>query len=143
MIVTSVEFNSEDAFADIDTYPAFLSRTKDIITVGSVIASIDPNNGATYSRSPGGDVPTVSAPGNGACMSFGWGYLVVEALGNHISTSIVSGLVAYFLSLPDLDNAVDKKSKTPKAFIDYLRSMSYRTYVAEEPVCHKLFWLYP
>lgn len=77
VIVTSAGFNSEDTFADIDTYPALLSRTNDIITVGSVSASIGPNNGARYSWSPGGDVLTVSAPGNAACMGFGWGFLVV------------------------------------------------------------------
>lgn len=102
VIVTSAELNSKNTFADIDTFPALLSRTNDIITVRSVIASIGPNNGARYSWSPGGDVLTVSAPGNEACMGFGWGYLVAEELGNHISTGIVSGLVAYFLFLPDL-----------------------------------------
>lgn len=122
VIVISAGFNSEDTFADIDTYRALLSRTNDIITVGSVIASIGPNNGARYSWSPGGDVLTVSAPGSRACMGFGWGYLVVEALENRISTGIVSGLVAYFLSLPDLASRLRRKSKTPEAVIDYLRS---------------------
>lgn len=102
MTVTSAGFNSKDTSADIDTYPALLSRNNYIITVGSVIASLGPNNGARYGWSPGGNVLTVSAPGDRACMGFGRGYLVVEALGNHISTGIVSGLVAYFLSLPDL-----------------------------------------
>lgn len=138
VIVTSAGFNSEDTFSDIDTYPALLSRTNDIITVGSVIASIGPNNGARYSWSQGGDVLTVSAPGNAACMGFGWGYLVVEALGNHISTGIVSGLVAYFLSLPDLGERLRRQYKTPKAVIDYLRSMSYRRYAAEESVWNGL-----
>lgn len=138
VFVTSAGFNSEDTFADIDTYPALLSRTNDIITVGSVIASIGPNNGARYSWSPGGDAMTVSAPGNAACMGFGWGYLVVEALGNHISTGIVSGLVAYFLSLPDLGERLRRKYRTPKAVIGYLRSMSYRRYAAEESVWNGL-----
>lgn len=138
VIVTSAGFNSEVTFSDIDTYPALLSRTNDIITVGSVIASIGPNNGARYSWSQGGDVLTVSAPGNAACMGFGWSYLVVEALGNHISTGIVSGLVAYFLSLPDLGERLRRQYKTPKAVIDYLRSMSYRRYAAEESVWNGL-----
>lgn len=137
VIVTSAGFKSEDTFADIDTYPALLSRTNDIITMGNVIASIGPNNGARYNWSPGGDVLTVSAPGNAACMGLGL-VLVVEALGNHILTGIVSGLVAYFLSLPDLGTRLRRKYKTPKAAIDYLRSMWYRRYAAEESVWNGL-----
>lgn len=126
VIVISAGFKREDTFADIDTYPALLSWTNKIITMGSVMASIVPNNGARYSCSPGGDVFTVRAPGNAASMGFSWGFLVVEALRNHISTGIVSGLGTYFRSLPDLGARLRRKYKTPKAVIDYLRAMSYR-----------------
>lgn len=115
----------DGGFPPVKGYPAKLSATEDIITVGSVVATSGPNNGARYSWSAGGPQVTVYAPGNGAC---------VDSLitGDIIATATVSGLVAYFLSLPDLGKRLRNpkgKAGVPRAVKNYLKSMAFRRYV--------------
>ena len=118
-------------FPSVKGYPAKLAATEDIITVGSVVATSGPNNGARYSWSAGGPQVTVRAPGNGFCVrSIGAGPLEIK--GDIIATATVSGLAAYFLSLPDLGKRLRKpqgKLGAPRAMKNYLRSMSFRRYV--------------
>lgn len=112
-------------FPSVKVYPAKLAASEDIITVGSVVATSGPNNGVRYSWSAGGSQVTVYAPGNGACVNS----LVT---GDIIATATVSGLVAYYLSLPDLGKRLRKpkgKAGVPRAMKNYLSSMSFRRYV--------------
>lgn len=115
----------DGGFPPVRGYPAKLAATEDIITVGSVVATSGPNNGLRYSWSAGGPQVTVYAPGNGAC---------VDSLvtGDIIATATVSGLVAYFLSLPDLGKRLRNpkgKSGVPRAMKNYLKSMAFRRYI--------------
>ena len=117
----------------IKTYPAKLSLTHDILVVGAVLASQDPShNGLLY---PGlsnfQDRNMVHAPANGLCDR---GITipndnnpVTTGHSSILSTAIVSGLVAYFLSLPDLANNRFRKGgvNTPAVVIEYLQQMSY------------------
>lgn len=122
---------SEGGFPSVKGYPAKLATSEDIITVGSVIATSGPNNGARYSWSAGGPQVTVRGPGNGPCVRLIGGE-PLELRGDIIATATVSGLVAYFLSLPDLGKRLRKpqgKVGVPRAMKNYLRSMSFRRYV--------------
>lgn len=115
----------EGGFPSVKGYPAKLAASEDIITVGSVVATSGPNNGVRYSWSAGGSQVTVYAPGNGACVNS-------IVTGDLIATATVSGLVAYYLSLPDLGKRLRKpkgKAGVPRAMKNYLRSMSFRRYV--------------
>lgn len=91
--------------SSINSYPALFSQNFYILTVGAVIASAsDPKNGQLWPWSRGSDNsliwPTLFAPGDGWCVNHDgreeW------TTGQGISTAIISGLGAYFLSLPDL-----------------------------------------
>lgn len=135
IVVTSagqgVQVGEDGGFPSVKGYPAKLATSEDIITVGSVVATRGPNNGARYSWSAGGPQVTVRAPGNGFCVhSIGTGSL--ELTGDIIATATVSGLVAYFLSLPDLGKRLRKsqgKVGVPRAMKNYLKSMSFQRYV--------------
>lgn len=122
---------ADGGFPSVKSYPAKLAATEDIITVGSVVATSGPNNGARYSWSAGGPQVTVRAPGNGFCVR-SLGAEPLELRGDIIATATVSGLAAYFLSLPDLGKRLRKtqgKLGVPRAMKNYLRSMSFRRYV--------------
>lgn len=115
----------DGGFPSLKGYPAKLAGSEDIIAVGSVIATSSPNNGARYSWSASGSQVTVHAPGNGFCVDS-------IVTGDIIATATVSGLVAYYLSLPDLGKRLRKpkgKAGVPRAMKNYLRSMSFRRYV--------------
>lgn len=115
----------DGGFPSIKSYPAKLAMSEDIIAVGSVVATSGPNNGARYSWSAGGSQVTVYAPGNGRCVDS-------IVTGDIIATATVSGLVAYYLSLPDLGQRLRKskgKVGAPRAMKNYLKSMSFRRYV--------------
>lgn len=117
----------------IKTYPAKLSLTHDILVVGAVLASQDPSqDGLLYPGSSGfQDGNMVHAPANGLC-----DHSITIPNGNNpvtkghssiLSTAIVSGLVAYFLSLPDLANNKFRNGgvNTPAVVIEYLQQMSH------------------
>lgn len=117
----------------IKTYPAKISLTHDILVVGAVLASKDPSqNGLLYPGSSNfRDRNMVHAPANGLCDR---GITipndnnpVTTGRSSILSTAIVSGLVAYFLSLPDLANNKFRKGgvNTPAVVIEYLQQMSY------------------
>lgn len=122
---------------NIKTYPAKLSLTHDIVVVGAVLVSKDPSqNGISYPGSSAfREQNTIYAPANGLCDRA----ISIPSNNNNnnpvtmgpsisiISTAIVSGLVAYFLSLPDLANNKFRKggANTPAAIIEYLQQMSY------------------
>lgn len=76
-----------------------------------------PNNNNNYNNDDD-DAVTTTGPRDGSSSS---------TSGSILSTAIVSGLVAYFLSLPDLANNKFRKGgvNTPAAVIEYLQQMSY------------------
>lgn len=118
----------------IKNYPAKLSLTHDILVVGPVLVSKDPSqNGIPY---PGSSVfreqNIIYAPANGQCdrtisIPNNNNPVTTGPSSSILSTAIVSGLVAYYLSLPDLANNKFRKGgvNTPAAVIEYLQQMSY------------------
>lgn len=147
IVVTSAGTNDREAYADINSWPSLLAAEVDIITVGSVAAvrghSKDGlhkglSNGQRYPWSVGGDLLTVNGPGNALCAGKNINTPVELAEGGSISHAIVTGLVAYFLSLEDLGGWFRRQNRTPKAMIRYLKMMSYRRYVRELSVWNGL-----
>lgn len=112
----------------IDSYPALYSRDFYLLTVGAVIASAaNPRNGQywPWSKGPESDLnpARIFAPGDGWCVN----HAGVEewTAGHGISTAIVSGLVAYFLSLPDLSGRLLMKESLPKAVLLFMQRIGY------------------
>lgn len=142
VVVTTSGIDNRSPYAENTRYPAALSQYGfNIIVVGSVLASNSPNdvygisNGQRFPWSNGRGV-TVSAPGNGEC--FGPNNMRLSHTSNTISTAIVTGLAAYFLSLKTLGNALRAAPSTPAAVKDYLQLMSYNRYMAQASVWNGL-----
>lgn len=113
----------------IDSYPALYSTDFYLLTVGAVIASAaNPQNGQywPWSKGPESDLYSakVFAPGDGWCVN----HAGVEewTAGHGISTAIVSGLVAYFLSLPDLSRRLLMKESLPLAVLQFVQRIGHR-----------------
>ena len=142
VVVTSAGGHRREAYADITTLPVLLSLEHDIITVGAVLASNealgDLTNGQRFPWSRGGPALTVSAPGNGICMGPFGGEVDISTGGDGISTAIVTGLVAYILSLPDLGDSMRAEVDTPEVVIRWLKLMSYRRFQAQKSVWNGL-----
>lgn len=150
VVVTSAGGHRRESYTDITTMPALLSLEHNIITVGAVLAAspsnepplglgdLDLMNGQRFPWSRGGPALTVSAPGNGKCMGPFGEELNYSTGGDVISTAIVTGLVAYILSLPDLGDSLRAEANTPEAVIRWLRLMSYRRFQAQESVWNGL-----
>lgn len=122
--------------------PAAFSLQYDIITVGAVEAGYGSTSaphthyGAKPEWSRGEKAITVRAPGNGICSqkarSWGdWG-------GDGFAGAVVTGLVAYFLSIPVLNNAFRAERSLPKAVRNYLLKMSYERYPGQASVWNGL-----
>ena len=110
-----------------DTWPASFSRNSDMITVGAVSPLPLPNipYGSRYPWSLAGP-ETVSAPGAGFCKSAGG----VEAplAGPGMAAAVTTGLIAYFLAIPDLQEYLLAQSNWASAVKQYVLAMSYPRY---------------
>lgn len=118
----------------IAQWPGLFARDNDIdiITVGPIWSTGDkiPGlermvNGARMQWSPGTPnfMPTVHAPSNGNCI-----YPSNTArtdMGPGHASAIVSGLVAYFLSVPGIGDWIRRQDNTPRAMVEYLKKISY------------------
>lgn len=142
VVVTTSGIDNRNSYAENTYYPAVLSQYGcNIIVVGSVLASNTPNevygisNGQRFPWSNGRGV-TVSAPGNGDC--YGPNNIALTHTSNTISTAIVTGLAAYFLSLKTLGSVLRAAPSTPAAVKDYLQLMSYNRYLAQASVWNGL-----
>lgn len=137
IVVTSAGFTTTSTKSTIiDHWPAALAETMDIIAVGGVQTSRTnkANNqeyGFTIPGSKGGPALTVSAPGQGYCAKgtsvSRWTYREAWSLiGSDFPTAIVSGLVAYFLSIPPLREKLLQKDplRLPRSMKLYLKFMS-------------------
>lgn len=122
-------------YEDVDTWPALLSERYPIITVGAVSSDYnDPEYGKRFPWSLGGNAVSVSAPGNGICT--GRNGNVGYSEGSSFAGAIVSGLVAYFLSIPQLNRYFRSlpAGKLPGVVRDYVKRLEYRRYQAQESV---------
>lgn len=114
--------------SSIDTYPALFAENLYILSVGAVMASASsPQNGQLWPWSKGSDMSALAArvyaPGDGWCVNHNG--LEEWTAGQGISTAIVSGLVAYFLSLPDLLASLRPYENLPKAIVTFFQKIGY------------------
>lgn len=142
VMVTSSGANWKEPYADVNTWPALFSQSNDIIVVGSVLAAAKSQdgleNGQVFPWSPGGEGQvTVFAPGNGACLGPGK-RILNDARGGNISTAIVSGLVAYFLSLPDLGEYFRQLDNLLQGIAKYLQGLQCKRYANQLSVWNGL-----
>lgn len=129
--------------AVVTTVPARWSKMYDIITVGAVYAQrLIQNQEAPYSNgqrlpwSRWGPEIVVAGPGNGLCASPQSPIIRVE--GDIIASATVAGLVAYFLSLPDLGLWMRMQPNTPQTMIRFLQLMSYARFPGQPSVWNGL-----
>lgn len=140
VVVTASGQDERNDFPDtIDLLPAKFASDHDIITVGAVYATDDPDtNGKRYGWSHGAENVVVSAPGSGMCASATNPSGFRTADGTGISTTIVTGLVAYYLSIPDLGKHLRGFDNIPQAVIQYLEYKSYPRFGAVESIWNGL-----
>lgn len=144
VVVTSSGMGRQNTkAAGITTVPARWSKMYNIITVGAVYAR-DPtqvqagpySNGQRLPWSLWGPEIVVAGPGNGLCASAQSPEIRVE--GDIIASATVAGLVAYFLSLPDLGLWMRSQQNTPGTVIMFLQLMSYARYPGQPSVWNGL-----
>lgn len=144
VVVTSSGMDRENTKeAVITTIPARWSQMYDIITVGAVYAPDSTQkqarlyvNGQRLPWSRWGPEIVVAGPGNGVCASARSPGIRVE--GDIIASATVTGLVAYFLSLPDLGVWMRSKENIPQGMIIFLQLMSYQRYPGQPSVWNGL-----
>lgn len=137
VVVTSAGRDEENSWGEIVHMPAALGASYDIITVGAVNPEPGPTYGARYAWSPGGDALTVSGPGRGTCQIPDDKKFQME--GPSMAGAVVSGLVAYFLSIPELQAHFRAQANFPLAVKEFLQStMSIRRYQAQKSVWNGL-----
>lgn len=137
IVVTSAGFTTTSTRSPIiDHWPAALAETMDIIAVGGVQTypvgqPRKQEYGSKIPSSKNGPALTVSAPGEGYCAKGNsysrWAYREAwSVIGSDFPTAIVSGLVAYFLSIPPLREKLLQKEplRLPRAMKNYLQFMS-------------------
>lgn len=109
-------------------YPYLLSLPNrhgaalDIVTVGRVLASWDiSQNGRALDLLPSDSGIKVYAPGNGL-VRIADSEIPDNVVGDFISTGMASGLVAYFLSLPDLGTSLRSQDNLAGAVVWFLQN---------------------
>lgn len=127
--------------SNINTWPSLLSSVYPILSVGSVMPSQDLRNGMRYPWSKGGPLVRLNAPGRSFCADLG--NKIMNTEGGQISTAIVTGLAAYFLSLPDVGRKLRSQDHTPQALLQYMQLMSYAKYEGTESVWNGLNYRSP
>lgn len=126
MIVTHAgSFSEGDQM--ILNMPADLAKTTDFITAGAVVPFVTPANPSWFGqRIPGtltGPAVTASAPGSGFCYAKGTN--VQPYTGSGLAGAVMAGLVAYFLSIPDLHRYFMAQPNFAFAVKQYVIAMSY------------------
>ncbi len=136
VVVVSAGRDVDNDYGDINLWPPILSLKYDIITVGAVQSVDSPDYGRIFPWSRGGDALTVAAPGNGLCASLENQAYIWE--GASFAGAVVSGLVAYFLSIPYLNNYFGSQPNLPAAVKGYVKQMTYRRFQAQTSVWNGL-----
>lgn len=137
IVVVSAGENLPDSPSGvIDSYPALYSMDFCVFTVGAVIASAANQQIGQYWPWTKGlksdSVPAqLFAPGDGWCVNRAgteeW------TAGQGISTAIISGLAAYFLSLPDLSQKFLRSGDLPSAVLQFMQTIAYKRAVEGPP----------
>lgn len=98
----------------VETYPALWAAQLPIVVVGAV----DIFTGVDSPWSYDGPALTVRGPAQGFCLG-------EKPVGTIIASAYVGGLVAYFLSLPDVGAYLRGQDSVPSAMVEYLRRLAY------------------
>lgn len=122
MVVTPSPINSPAT--QTDTWPASLAELTDMITVGAVapIPLPDVPYGSRFPWSKLSPV-TVNAPGGGLCGDIGGRQK--PFIGPGIAAAVTTGLIAYFLAIPDLQAYFLAQPNWASAVKQYILAMSY------------------
>lgn len=141
VLVASAGEDFDESYGDIGIWPGRFASDYDMITVGAVQSEAGEDFGRRFAWSAGGDAVSVSGPGNGLCASLDDELYTVE--GASFANAVVSGLVAYFLSIQALQKHFQNQPNLPAAVRDYLVSMSSRRYEAQRSVWNGLDYSNP
>lgn len=141
VLVASAGEDLEESYGDIGIWPGRFASDYDMITVGAVQSEGGDDFGRRFAWSAGGDAVSVSGPGNGLCAYLDDELYTVE--GASFANAVVSGLVAYFLSIQALQRHFQNQANLPAAVRDYLVSMSSRRYEAQRSVWNGLDYANP
>ncbi|KAL8909225.1 MAG: hypothetical protein Q9171_005143 [Xanthocarpia ochracea] len=116
------ERNSETgARSDIDDYPAlFREDIQEMIVVGATN-----NEGTTWPSTQGGDLLDLSGPGDSIVCAKREGDGLTIKSGTSYAAASVSGLAAYFLSLPELSDRLKVDGKTAQNVKDIILEKAY------------------
>lgn len=125
--------------------PADLAQTTDFIAAGAVIPFVTGTNPFGNPLWFGQRIPgtiagpaavTVSAPGSGFC--YAKGTSVKSYTGSGIAGAVMTGLVAYFLAIPDLHTYFMAQPNFALAVKKYVIAMSYPRYGLDSAVWNGL-----
>lgn len=136
VLVASAGEDLDESYGDISIWPGGFASDYDMITVGAVQSEEGDDFGRRFAWSAGGDAVSVSGPGNGLCAYLDDELYTVE--GASFANAVVSGLVAYFLSIQALQRHFQNQPNLPAAVRDYVVSMSSRRYEAQQSVWNGL-----
>lgn len=141
VLVASAGEDPDENYGDTSVWPGLFASDYDMITVGAVQSEEGDDFGRRFAWSAGGDAVSVSGPGNGLCASLDGELNSVE--GASFATAVVSGLVAYFLSIQALQRHFQNQPNLPAAVRAYIVSMSSRRYEAQASVWNGLDYANP
>lgn len=140
VVVSSSGVKMGPDYQEVFPFPQALAPITGVLTVGSVAAAgQEPERILQYGqRFPwSGGEPMVSAPGNGDCMGPD-GQVLQNVQGANISVAIIAGLVAYFLSLPNVQVQWLGSKDFALSAARYVSDMSYERFPGQESVWNGL-----
>lgn len=116
VVAAGTEENTESSGGTrvVETYPALWGALLPIVVVGAV----DIFTGDDPPWSYDGPALTVRGPAQGYCLD-------QNPVGTTVASAYVGGLVAYFLSLPDVGAYLRGQGSVPTAMIQYLRRLAH------------------
>lgn len=140
VVVCSSGVKTGPNYQEVFPFPQALAPITGLLTVGSVVAAgQEPERILRYGeRFPwSGGEPMVSAPGNGDCMGPD-GQVLRNVQGANISVAIIAGLMAYFLSLPNVQAQWMGSKDLASSAVRYVSEMSYERFPGQESVWNGL-----
>lgn len=110
----NTDTESNEGTKVVETYPALWGGQLPIVVVGAVDIFTGENQPWSYDGPP----LSIRGPAQGYCLD-------QKPVGTTIASAYVGGLVAYFLSLPDVGAYLRSQASVPTAMIEYLRRLAY------------------
>lgn len=141
VLVASAGEDIDESYGDTVVWPGRFASDYDMITVGAVQSGEGDDFGRRFVWSAGGDAVSVSGPENGLCVYLDDELYTVQ--GASFANAVLSGLVAYFLSIQALQRHFQSQPNLPAAVRDYVVSMSSRKYEAQQSAWNGLNYANP